>query len=593
MFDNPQMLAARAQQAMREGRFEEALEDLAILRKKLPTDATIPLNMAYVNRALGNVDAAKSSFEDALVLSPNDIGLRGQYASWLDDIGEFDAAIVHYDEILKRDPRHLDALIDRALAMAKGKRRAEGISELEKICKMNGNALRAWLNLAVLKREDGAYAEAERAAEHVLEHHPDHPRASQILAVCAYDQGKPSVALLERAATLNPDKLQITANLAAALLAEDRATEALELLDRTLEGNPLWIEGHSALAAFRWQLEGDGKFGESFERARRQHPDVPDLWNQQIVLTSRTLGHESALELIDRARATTGMDAEFDLLEANSRFELGDLAKADAIFGRIDREANPDARFTFLRFLIKAHRFQEAVTEGLKLVDLGAGADAWPFVGIAWRMLDDNRWGWLEGDHDLAKSYELQGLDIGIARIADELRRLHKFNHQPIEQSLRGGTQTEAMLFTRQSPEIRQLVASISQAVQEYVDTLPSPVPDHPLLGQPRDQFRFSGSWSVRLTDAGFHVQHIHNRGVISSAAYIALPETMGVGGDSQEGWLVLGEPPAELKTGLPPTRLIEPKVGRLALFPSTMWHGTRPFGKGERLTCAFDVQLT
>ncbi|MBK9588986.1 MAG: hypothetical protein IPO50_10640 [Sphingomonadales bacterium] len=36
--------------------------------------------------------------------------------------------------------------------------------------------------------------------------------------------------------------------------------------------------------------------------------------------------------------------------------------------------------------------------------------------------------------------------------------------------------------------------------------------------------------------------------------------------------------------------RLIEPKPGRLVMFPSTMWHGTVPFDAGERLTVAFDV---
>jgi len=41
----------------------------------------------------------------------------------------------------------------------------------------------------------------------------------------------------------------------------------------------------------------------------------------------------------------------------------------------------------------------------------------------------------------------------------------------------------------------------------------------------------------------------------------------------------------------LPPIRTIEPKPGRLVLFPSTMWHGTRPFDAGERLTVAFDVK--
>jgi hypothetical protein len=53
---------------------------------------------------------------------------------------------------------------------------------------------------------------------------------------------------------------------------------------------------------------------------------------------------------------------------------------------------------------------------------------------------------------------------------------------------------------------------------------------------------------------------------------------------------LTLGEPQAELELDLEPHRLVEPQPGRLVLFPSTMWHGTRPFEAGERLTVAFDV---
>jgi hypothetical protein len=97
---------------------------------------------------------------------------------------------------------------------------------------------------------------------------------------------------------------------------------------------------------------------------------------------------------------------------------------------------------------------------------------------------------------------------------------------------------------------------------------------------------RFTGSWSVRLVDGGFHSNHVHPRGWISSALYLSLPETMR--GD--EGWLSLGEPPAELGLELEPKHMIEPKPGQLVLFPSWMFHGTRPFPKGERLTVAFDV---
>jgi hypothetical protein len=47
------------------------------------------------------------------------------------------------------------------------------------------------------------------------------------------------------------------------------------------------------------------------------------------------------------------------------------------------------------------------------------------------------------------------------------------------------------------------------------------------------------------------------------------------------------------LALNLDPLHMIRPQPGRLALFPSTMFHGTRPFPAGERMTVAFDVVLT
>ena len=112
----------------------------------------------------------------------------------------------------------------------------------------------------------------------------------------------------------------------------------------------------------------------------------------------------------------------------------------------------------------------------------------------------------------------------------------------------------------------------------------------HPLLGPRRDRrIRFSGSWSVRLAAGGRHSNHVHPQGWISSALYLDLPD---IAGDepADAGWLVLGEPDTTLGVKLPSHSKIEPRVGQLVLFPSWMWHGTRPFAEGERLTVAFDV---
>ena len=76
---------------------------------------------------------------------------------------------------------------------------------------------------------------------------------------------------------------------------------------------------------------------------------------------------------------------------------------------------------------------------------------------------------------------------------------------------------------------------------------------------------------------AGYNANHVHPIGWISSALYIVLPDLVE---DelATAGWLTLGEAPIELGFDPPPAQRIEPKPGRLALFPSWMWHGTRPF---------------
>ncbi len=174
--------------------------------------------------------------------------------------------------------------------------------------------------------------------------------------------------------------------------------------------------------------------------------------------------------------------------------------------------------------------------------------------------------------------------------MAETLRSLHVAKGEYLDQSVRGGTQTDGPLFSRIDPVIRQLRGATVNAVETYVAQLPPVDPNHPLLRHQRDRrIRFSGSWSVRLRSEGHHSNHVHPLGWISSALYIALPDR-SPGESPDAGSFTLGEPDAKLGIDLPPWRTIAPQVAHLVLFPSWMWHGTVPFAQGERLTVAFDV---
>ncbi len=58
-----------------------------------------------------------------------------------------------------------------------------------------------------------------------------------------------------------------------------------------------------------------------------------------------------------------------------------------------------------------------------------------------------------------------------------------------------------------------------------------------------------------------------------------------------REGWIQFGEPGVRVEPPQPAERHVEPRPGRLLLFPSYMWHGTIPYeGDETRLTVAFDI---
>ena len=146
---------------------------------------------------------------------------------------------------------------------------------------------------------------------------------------------------------------------------------------------------------------------------------------------------------------------------------------------------------------------------------------------------------------------------------------------------------TNRNLLLHHAQVIVDLRTRLAAVVAAWRDRLPVGDDTHPLLSRKPEHIRFSGSWSVRLAGGGYHSAHTHPLGWASTALYLAMPDDPG---EDHAGQLVLGMPPPELGLDLATLRHIAPRPGRLAIFPSTTWHGTVPFAGDERLTIAFDI---
>lgn len=213
-------------------------------------------------------------------------------------------------------------------------------------------------------------------------------------------------------------------------------------------------------------------------------------------------------------------------------------------------------------------------------------------LATAWRMLGDSRYREL---YDYAALVRVERLDTPsgwptlsayLSELAQALTEAHAYETHPFDQSLRRGSQAPNVL-DESHPAIRAFPTAAGPAIARYLAALGAG-PD-PLRRRNSGRWTFQGAWSVRLRPGGFHANHVHPQGWISSACYIVLPKT--VSGPDRQGWLKFGEPGIPTDPTLPAEHFVKPEAGLLALFPSYMWHGTVPFsGEETRLTIAFDI---
>jgi len=452
---------------------------------------------------------------------------------------------------------------------------------------------RLWQWAGLLERAIDEHAQALDSFDKAAALAPADAGIAHGRARAALEAGIPAASeLFRRAVQLAPADGEILVGYAAAMFACGLGDQAESMLDLALSRSPLWLQGHVQLAQLRATLGKRELAVQSVERALRSESGQEGLWTTLFGILLQAQQFAELDEAISRARGTTLSDQTLALYESIAAAELGQTSRADKLFTKMHDDLRASVEVWRIRHLLRSGRIPEAIAAIDADLETDRAAFVWPYATVAWRLAGDPRWEWLEGDLDrLISVIDLKSELPDIGQLDRTLRGLHRAKGEYLDQSVRGGSQTDGPLFSRTDPTIRALRAAIVSAVERYMRTLPARDPRHPLLAPPRDQrIRFSGSWSVLLRGGGHHSNHVHPQGWISSALYVSLP-SRSPDEPERAGWLTLGEPQKEIGLKLTPFRYVEPRIGRLVLFPSWMWHGTIPFESGERLTVAFDVR--
>jgi tetratricopeptide (TPR) repeat protein len=561
--------------------------------------------LALCRKAAGDSVAACAAFEAALVRAPRDANLLGNYANLLSRIGRHQQALDLYRRMLSIAPAHADGWTNFGLAQLEiGDSRSAG-EALERAVALEPSRSTAWQALAGARRASGDLEGAEAALRKALALNAGNAAAWVNLGVIRRLLGDPTEALAcyakARQAGLSVPEVDDAE--ASAWLDLGEPSRALEHARRLTANAPAYVAGHAMLAHILWEHGATLTAGEdpcaAFRAAVASQPAHAALRMAFIRFLLDAGATEEALTHI-RVLRRQADSASLAAMEADALQVSGHSAQAATLFSEVYESLRSDANLLnlYIRHLLRARDPARAAACALEALERDAiNQLSLAYLGLAWRLSGDAREEWLCGYDHLVGEFTLEP-PPGFAderaflqALESTLTPLHTARREPVNQSLRGGSQTSGELFGRRDPAIAALRQAIAAAVSRYVERLPND-PKHPFLRRKSAGLKFAGSWSVRLQSTGRHVNHFHQEGWISSAYYVALPPSM-LRADvaSTAGCLQFGEPPMELGLAIGPRRILRPQPGRLVLFPSYLWHGTVPFqDDAPRLTVAFDV---
>jgi len=596
-------IAASLQEAERFRRAGRASEAERVCRELLKTHpkASAVLNyLALLVRDRGEFNEAARLFDRALEASPNDAPLHNNLGNLRRRMGDLASAEASLRRAIALQPVYPEARYNLGVVLREQGRSDEALPLFRSAVEQRPVYLEALTQIGVLLKDSGEPQEALAIFDSAIGINPRYFDAHYYrgIALTALGRFDDAIATLQTAIALSPANAIAHYALGNALERASRENEALDEFGKAVELGPDAVDAHRHYNALAWQMGRKDLNFKSYARARARVGDRPDLLLAEA--EQRLLQGEAAVSegLLRRAHQIEPSRNDIASVLARSLMLQKKFDESIALLeGAVTAE--PDAvhhQRGLAETFLQAGRPSDAavlIERGLSLAPYDQMLLA--LQVLAFRELGDSRLDALADLNKFIGIYELpppagySDVESFNRALAEDLAALHTRNVEPLDQTLRGGTQSPGYLFDRPTRAMEGLRERIREAVGDYVSALPFD-PAHPLLGRKDSVFDFAGAWSCRLRSSGFHSNHVHAQGWISSAYYVSLPDAVE-DSSRQQGWLKFGESSIQLGERDRPERTVKPTVGKLVLFPSYFWHGTVPFASQDaRLTVAFDV---
>lgn len=518
-------------------------------------------------------------------------------ANLLRALGQIEESDQCYEKATKLMPAFRDAWHNRGALELDRDNPTKAVRWFEKAQKVDSNvATTTSLIEAHLSLEE--YGKAARLLNKTKNKWPGDLSilVGQVRLFLARGEHAKALSVLEEALSRHPNKGFVCYQLGLVYLDQSKITEAAEWLEKALEVSPDLIDAHRALNTL-YRENNDSRFLLSYAEAITKLPEHAPLYHNLSAAYLSVGEIEAAGECLSKAIDEIGRNPY--LVHGLGVFWLRseELVQARPLLTEALSRLPDNVRFII--DLANLDLREEKYGDVERRLDHAQrvepyNQEIWAYYSILWRQTNLDRYQWLNQYDQFIQQHELQfngESEESIGHLRSYLVGLHAGTKEPLDQSVRNGTQSLDNLWRHKHPIIEKLRVALNNSITSYIDSL---VADetHPFLKRIKKSYRVSGCWSVKLNNGGFHANHVHPQGWLSCCTYIALPDSVEDSDATQDGWIKFGESSLGLGPRETIARTIKPKAGTCVFFPSFFWHGTNSFTAAEpRLTVPMDVE--
>ena len=446
-------------------------------------------------------------------------------------------------------------------------------------------------------KAEGRHVEAIEVLKSIVDQEPNNVACMHNYAGALNEAGrnKEAVEIFRKAFKLGlnaPESYLVYGRCLAGNQELDEAEVALKHLVRL---KPLDHDAHRELAQLIWMKTGDrDKALAVLNAAIQANPTVGGLHIARAQVYGQTGDHETEFAIVSQAADLSG-DPMLSYAACNAALAAKQFDKAVAYGsqGAAALSHDPGAISAYCNALLAvgdaalASKIAESLRAQAPMNQLFIAQQA-----TAWRLLGDDRYHGLY-DYDafvftspLDAPEGWGSLEAYLDDLVEALDEAHSYKTHPFFQSVRHGSQISS-INGADNPAMRAYSEAAAGPIRRYIERLEQG--SDPLRSRNLGGFRMFSTWSISLPPKGFHVNHVHPEGWLSSACHLRLAEPDP--NNEKGGWLKFGEPGVATSPTLPPEKFVEPSPGVMAIFPSYMWHGTEDFSTGApRLTVAADI---